>query len=81
VAYSAEQVLLNKPQIYGGPAKLHCYHSLDKLRHTRYVAYSVELVLLNKHQISGGGAYADCYPFDLKFAVNNRYKFDLRHFH
>jgi len=25
VAYSAEQVLLNKPQIYGGPAKLHCY--------------------------------------------------------
>jgi len=22
VAYSA----LNKPQIYGGPAKLHCYH-------------------------------------------------------
>jgi len=25
VAYSAEQVLLNRPQIYGGPAKLHCY--------------------------------------------------------
>jgi len=25
VAYSAEQVLLNKPQIYGGPAKLHWY--------------------------------------------------------
>jgi len=25
VAYSAKQVLLNKPQIYGGPAKLDCY--------------------------------------------------------
>jgi len=27
VAYSAEQVLLNKPQIYGGPAKLHWYRA------------------------------------------------------
>jgi len=27
VAYSAEQVLLNKPQIYGGPAKLHWYQA------------------------------------------------------
>jgi len=25
VAYSAEQVLLNKPQIYSGQAKLHWY--------------------------------------------------------
>jgi len=28
VAYSAEQVLLNKPQIYVGPAKLHRYPKL-----------------------------------------------------
>ena len=31
MAYSAEQVLLNKPQIYGGPAKLHCYPVLQPL--------------------------------------------------
>jgi len=28
VAYSVEQVLLNKRQIYGGTPKLDCYHRL-----------------------------------------------------
>ena len=28
-AYSAEQVLLNKPQVYGGPAKLHWYQIMQ----------------------------------------------------
>jgi len=34
VAYSAEQVLLNKPQIYGGPAKLHCYRKTAQQQQT-----------------------------------------------
>jgi len=58
--YLAEQVLLNKRQIYGGAPKVNCYRA-DKLHHTRAVAYLVELVLLNKHQVLGGGAYLDGY--------------------